>query len=339
LAALEFAWGSPSQGWEALRVLPPGDSTITAWREYADRAEASEVWGVARDALAAELTLRADATIAARAASAALEANDPESALSITERALGALDTSSVTAPLVAARIRALATLRRPKDAAETAARWGNVLSDGDRATLGREVAWAWVRAGDVANARAALGRIDDAGDGDEVLGWLALYDGNLALARTTLRLSSSPDAIRALALLSRTRSDSAPSIGRAYLALARGDSAEVIAAARDETDATPALLGVAARLRSAQGADSAAIALWTRILNEAAEAPEAAEADLAWARTSKRLGDTAGARKRLEHLILTYPNSALAPQARRELNLLRSSVPPPSVVPRTREF
>jgi hypothetical protein len=30
----------------------------------------------------------------------------------------------------------------------------------------------------------------------------------------------------------------------------------------------------------------------------------------------------------RLEHLLLTYPQSALAPQARRELDLARNAVP-----------
>jgi hypothetical protein len=39
------------------------------------------------------------------------------------------------------------------------------------------------------------------------------------------------------------------------------------------------------------------------------------------------RAGDTAGAVDRLEHLILTYPQSALVPQARRELDLARTGV------------
>ena len=64
-------------------------------------------------------------------------------------------------------------------------------------------------------------------------------------------------------------------------------------------------------------------------VVERTRSAPEAAEADLEWARVLRRRGDTAGAIARLEHLILTYPQSALVPQARRELELPRGSVPP----------
>jgi hypothetical protein len=40
-----------------------------------------------------------------------------------------------------------------------------------------------------------------------------------------------------------------------------------------------------------------------------------------------RRKGDTGAASERLEHLILSFPNSALVPQARRELELLKSGV------------
>ena len=87
-------------------------------------------------------------------------------------------------------------------------------------------------------------------------------------------------------------------------------------------------MLNAAARIYSARHDDSSAIALWQRIVNDYASAPEAAEADLEWARTLRRTGDRTGAVQRLEHMILTYPRSALVPQARRELDLARQSVP-----------
>jgi TolA-binding protein len=59
------------------------------------------------------------------------------------------------------------------------------------------------------------------------------------------------------------------------------------------------------------------------RITAEHADAPEAAEAELAWARALVRRGDRAAARARFEHLIVTYPESALVPIARRELEAL----------------
>jgi TolA-binding protein len=60
-------------------------------------------------------------------------------------------------------------------------------------------------------------------------------------------------------------------------------------------------------------------VALWTTLVREHAASPEAPEADLEWARALRRAGQTAAAAERLEHLILTYPESALVAQARRE--------------------
>jgi TolA-binding protein len=87
-------------------------------------------------------------------------------------------------------------------------------------------------------------------------------------------------------------------------------------------------MLNAAARIVAARHDDSTAIALWQRIVTDHASAPEAAEAELEWARTLRRHGDSAAAVQRLEHMILTYPRSALVPQARRELDLARQSVP-----------
>jgi tetratricopeptide (TPR) repeat protein len=53
LATLEVGWGNARAGWLALRDLPPGDSTVAAWVEFADAAEGAEAWLAARDALAA----------------------------------------------------------------------------------------------------------------------------------------------------------------------------------------------------------------------------------------------------------------------------------------------
>jgi TolA-binding protein len=66
-------------------------------------------------------------------------------------------------------------------------------------------------------------------------------------------------------------------------------------------------------------------VALWTRLVSEHGSAPEAPEADLEWARALRRAGRSAEAAARLEHLILTYPDSALVAQARRELESIRN--------------
>src|SRR6185312_3576996 len=112
-------------------------------------------------------------------------------------------------------------------------------------------LAWGWIRAGDVARARALLAR-SDSGDSD-ALGWIALYDGDLATARKSLRpeVESSPEGLSALALLARTRADRAPVAGDAFLLLARGDTSGAAQgfqkAATELGDAAPLLLATAA--------------------------------------------------------------------------------------------
>jgi hypothetical protein len=139
-------------------------------------------------------------------------------------------------------------------------------------------------------------------------------------------------DLLLALAFLARTKVDTAPGAGSAFLALTRGDSvaaaAKLVAAAPEVPDAAALMLNAAARIVSARHDDNAAIAVWQRVVNEYVSAPEAAEAELEWARTLRRKGDNAGAVQHLEHMILTWPRSALVPQARRELDLARQSVP-----------
>jgi TolA-binding protein len=58
------------------------------------------------------------------------------------------------------------------------------------------------------------------------------------------------------------------------------------------------------------------------------ADSPEAAEAMLELARAHLQRGNAAAARAQLEELLVRWPQSALAPQARRELELARRTIP-----------
>jgi tetratricopeptide (TPR) repeat protein len=122
---------------------------------------------------------------------------------------------------------------------------------------------------------------------------------------------------------------------GRAFLALARGDTATAAAgfekAASELGDAAPLLLATAARLYAAHHSESQALTLWATIVQKSGDSPEAPEAELDWARALRRGGQTQAAIEHLEHLILTYPQSALLPQARRELELSRNGIAPQS--------
>jgi uncharacterized protein HemY len=138
----------------------------------------------------------------------------------------------------------------------------------------------------------------------------------------------------QALAVIARTHGDVAPALGGAFLSLARGDSAAAarrfVQAAAEHPEAAPVILLAAARLDAARGDRASASTLWERIVTEFGDSPEAAESELEWARLLRSRGDAAGAVAHLEHLILAAPQSALLPQARRELDLAKRAVPSP---------
>jgi tetratricopeptide (TPR) repeat protein len=330
LGTLELQWGAPRDGWRALSTLTAADSAFDSWNEFAQEAEHQGAWLAARDAFAAMNRLRPAPATAIRAASAALSGGEPASALELLGAARAQLQPAVIRTQLLPLQLRALTQLGRAAEAEALVARDSAALDAGTRRGYARLIAWGWIRAGQVEKARAALtGASGD--DEDEVSAWIALYDGDLARARSGLRhpTQTTAEIVTAMALLSRTKADSSRTAGAAFLALARGDSAQAAGrferAADELPDAAPLLLALAARVQSARRQDGPAIALWQRILAQYATAPEAAESDLEWARALRRRGDVAGAVDHLEHLILTYPQSALVPQARRELESVRT--------------
>jgi len=334
LADLETGWGSASQGWEALKPLPVDSASADAWTDFAERAEAEERWTLAREALSAALRWKPTPELSVRAARASLNAGDAESAMRLAPLAQAGSDSTKLAQVYVPIHARALAMMGRPEDASALAARVDKWLTPATRVALTRTVAWGWVRSGDMMKARAALSAAGVEGDSSDTAGWLALYEGDLKTARTLLRsgAETTPELALALGLVARLRGDRAPEIGKAFLSLARGDTvhaaAEMAEAAERYPDGASLLLLTAAQLRVALKDDAQAIALWQRLVEQQGATPEAPQAELEWARALRRKGDAAAAVAHLEHLILTYPQSALVPQARRELELARSGIP-----------
>ena len=126
---------------------------------------------------------------------------------------------------------------------------------------------------------------------------------------------------------------DSLPALGHALLVLARGDTAD--AAARLERVAAelpPAKGGAEVRLLAGRLYRRAGKSSEAERLFRAAATPDAPgtapAAELALAELLIEQGRTADAIPRLEHLILTYPESALVPQARRRLDQAHGAVP-----------
>ncbi len=334
MASLETAWGSPANGWLALRDLPPDSAAAAAWLDYALRAEAEERWTHAREALSAALRYRKAPDIALRAAIAALNSGDPGGALSLAPLTGGGADSARVARTLLPVHVRALAALGRPATAERLVESYERWLTPTSRATLARSIAFGWVRIGDMGRARTALTVAGPDADSSDAAGWLALYAGDLVTARRLLRTGAdaSPELALALGTVARVKGDSSIALGQAFLKLARGDTAGAAASMVESADRLPdiasLLLYTAGQLRAALNNDAQAVPLYQRVVEQYAMSAEAPSAELEWARALRRRGDVASATQRLEHLILSYPQSALVPQARRDLEQMKAAIP-----------
>jgi hypothetical protein len=337
LATLETLWGDPRRGWTALSAIARDDSAAAAFTEFGERVEGLGAWAVAREVWTTLYDVKADPATGLRAASAALAGGDAAAALDLADRAGATLSDAERATRALPIAVRALGELGRAAEAADRVARADRLLDADARADLARPLVTAWLRAGEVTRAREVAERAG-ALDDDATLGWLALYDGNLAEARRRLVRAASSTArdaalTDALAVLARTRVESHAGLGAAFLTLARRDSAGAArrfgALADSIPDAAPTLLTTAARLAAGVRDRDAAVRYWEQVATRHGASPEAPEALLEWARALVRAGDTVGAAARYETLLLDHSGSAMVPQARRELERLRGRVPP----------
>jgi tetratricopeptide (TPR) repeat protein len=331
LANLELGWENGRDGWRALSELPLDDSTVVIWQSFVEEAERRGQYLAARDALVALERWRPDVQRTLRAAMNAVNGGEAQNALILAEQASQALGPRDGPKATLQVRLEAYKELARGADAQKALGELERLLSPSERTSMRRLVAWAWVRGGGVAEAKAMLADGQPNPD-DELTGWLALYAGDLVGARRGLRRANPRDAeaVFAVAFVSRTRVDTSVLSGEAFLTVARRDSAKAAAtfvkAAAQVEDAASVLLLAAARIHQQQKREDDALALWTQIVEKQSKSPEAAEAELEWARLLRRRGDTKGAITHLEHMILTWPDSALLPQARHELDLARAA-------------
>ncbi len=197
-----------------------------------------------------------------------------------------------------------------------------------------------WLHRGDLRRAAAAVAA-DSSLRGLEIRGWVAVYGGRLREGAQALRTTGAMGgeagdaAARAamVELLDAVNRDSLPALGAALLLAEGGDSlaasrALVPIARQVGGDGEPALLAWAARDAAAGGDPAGAEALWGEIAERFAASVQAPAAELALARALAARGDLTGARDRLEAMILAHPESALVPEARRELDRVRGMVP-----------
>jgi hypothetical protein len=225
-------------------------------------------------------------------------------------------------------------------DAEKTLAEQGDRIPAEDRATLRRRLALAWMRRGELDRAAAHIGA-DSTVDGAALAGRLALLRGDLGAARSYFQQAGpyagtrteATDRTALLALIQPIEADSLPALGEAMQALERGDTVAAIqgldrAAQGLEPKGGGAQLGLfAGQLSAARGDGVDAERRFTAVAaTEVAATAPAAELDLA--RLLLRLHRPREAVSRLEHLILTWPRSALIPQARRLMDEARGAIP-----------
>jgi tetratricopeptide (TPR) repeat protein len=352
-AQLLVGWGYAARGWETLlpTLDPPTPQTPFVLRAFVERAsggapETRRVYGLALARLGDLLPEPLAAQARAQAVGALLESGDRASARQVQGKLVGdpaappearALGEAALVEMLIDAGQLDSATTALDRLATNPAA------GGEQRVRLRHALAWAWIRAGQLDHAHDALGS-DSSVEGMALHGWVRLYRGDLRSALELFRAAGpyagDRDAATArttmLALLERVDADSSAALGDALLSLERGDSAAALAGLRRAADRIPRsrgrpdilLLAGRVAMRLGGGHEGTAADLFAEVVRTGADGAAAPAAELDWARLLQHQGKTTEAVTHLEHLILTYPGSAVVPEARRELERAKGAIP-----------
>jgi tetratricopeptide (TPR) repeat protein len=343
-----LGWNRPDEAWPLLDANLPAErrTAVATLRRFADRArqlgtqQGSRARGYALEKLASLEPGPAAQQARIEAARAFADAGDRGAA----ERMLDHIARDPAAAPAsaveaMAALIGVTADAGRVQEAERQLAEWGSRFQPDVRGGLRERIAWAWIRRGELDRASRTLG--DDSSVATVAIhGWLALFRGDLADAAARFRIAgpysgSRSDATRrtgVLALIQRLELERAPDLGSAFLALARNDTTGAVERLEAMARGVPArgradLLAYAGQLAAEQNHANAEQMLRAAIAADSA-GPAAPAATLALAELTWRHGRPRDAVALLEHLILTYPDSAVIPQARRLLDRVRGAVP-----------
>jgi hypothetical protein len=348
-ADLRARWGDPLGALETLRAALPEErpAAVEALRGLLDQLRARP----GRDARIAQgrtLELLADRSPGAEQARLRLDAARAYTAAGERDAArrmlVGIADDrsapGSISAGASSTLVQVLIGEGKLDEAARRLAEHRGELGGEEYATLQRRLVLGFIEAGDLERAESTLGA-DSTVEGLALSGRIRLYRGDIRGAIERFKAAGPFAGERAdatertalLAMLQPIEADSLPALGEALLQLARADTAKAVAGLeRIAGELAPAKGGaelrlMAGRLAAASGEPADA----ERLLKAAAvpDAPGTApSAELALAELLLGQRRPAEAVTQLEHLILTYPASALVPQARRRLDEARGAVP-----------
>src|SRR5882762_6241914 len=340
-----LTWGPPNEAWAAMEpTLATTDTEApTALRRFADLAGAlttpdgHRVRGLALARWADMMPGSSGGRARAEAVRELLDGGDKAAARRVLE---AHADSNGIAQ---AALIHLLIADNQLDIAEERLSAPATAITADDRATLRLALARARVGRGELDRAAAALGN-DSSVAAIAQRGWIELYRGNLKNAMEAFRLAgpyaldraAATDRTAMMALLQRIQQESSPDLGAALLTLARGDSVAAIAALRRAAARLPEqggrleVLLIAGQVAAQKGGDQelTAIALFDEIVRIGGEGAAPPAAELEWSRLLVRSGRSAEAIPHLEHLILTYPNSAFVPEARRVMERAKGAIP-----------
>ncbi|HEU4827870.1 MAG TPA: hypothetical protein VFT04_01620 [Gemmatimonadales bacterium] len=345
-AALMARWGDPLGGARQLidaLTTPSRAQSAEILTQFADQLRAINTSDAprARALVLEELAERSTGVAASRArleaARAYQEAGDREAS----RRMLGNIGPEApVPGNAAATLIGVLVDDGKAEEAERKLAELRPGIPTEEFQAINRRIAWGWVRQGNLdAAQRRMVG--DSTVEGFALNGRIAVLRGDITGGVTLLRMAGPYAGTREeatgrtalLALLQPIEADSLPELGAALLLLERGDSADAArslekVAARLPVDKGGAELRLlAGRIERQRGEHGSAERLLRAASSEAAPATAPA-AELELARLLVTLQRQAEAMTLLEHLILTYPTSALVPQARRLLDETRGAIP-----------
>ncbi len=348
-ANLHALWGEPLVGLELLEQNLSGTNSedVAAYRQFLEllRGQYGDDANRARarilEAIAQRTTGPQNARLRLEAARSFAEGGDAAAA----RRMLAGLAEDESAPPDLATGatltlITILVAEGKLDEAEQRLTRHENALAGEDVVNAWRDIALRWIAAGDLDRAEAAIAH-DSSVEGLAVAGKIRLFRGDLGGAFDRLEAagpyagSHEEAAARTalLALIQPMQSDSLPDLGRGLLALERGDTAAALDALIAVAERLPAGAGgaevylLAARIEAARGRTEAAERLF-RVADNAEAPATAPAAELELARLLTGLDRFEEAIETLEHLIITYADSALVPQARRLLDEVRGAVP-----------
>ncbi len=348
-AELRTRWGDPLGGYRTLASALPENrvQAIAALRTLLDQVrtlrttEGKQAQGQILEAIASRSPDAQSSRLRLEAAQAYSAGGDRTGARRmLTGLANDREAPGSVSSDAGTTLVGVLIEEGKPAEAQQRLAELRPAISADVYDALCRRVATAWMRSGDLARADAAIAA-DSSVDGLALSGQIRLYRGDIAGALQRFKAAGPYAGDRGeatrrtalLALLQPIQEDSLPDLGQALLQLEQGDTAQATLGLERVAAALPPQYGgaelnlLAGRLllQTEKTADAERLlrAATTREAPGTAPAAELALADLLL--LSRRSSEAVEV---LEHMILTYPQSALVPQARRKLDEARGAVP-----------